>query len=270
MNALQLKDKWVLVTGASSGLGKEMATQLARDYGSHLVVVARRTAQLEILQKELQSQYKVQVKVLTADLSKKEDVLRVYDFSTKEVDLHAAILNAGVTYFGRCHQLTDENMDSILQTNIASMALLMQRFAKYFDESRSARGMLVISSMAAISPVPYQALYSGTKAFIYNYAQALSAEQENKNFSISIFAPGGIQTEMTSKGDFDALQKWLMPVDEVARVALNGFVRRKLVIIPGFSNKMGAFFLKFLPKKFLLRQLGGVYRKALTNTENKS
>ena len=265
MGVLQLRDKWILITGASSGLGKEMATQLARHYRANLIIVARRTAQLELLQTELETAYKVQVKVLTADLSKKEDVVRVYSFATREVDLSGAILNAGITYFGHDHRLTEENRDNIIQ----SMASLLQQFAKYFDESQKERGLLVVSSMAAISPTPYQSLYSGTKAFIYAYAQALSEELENRHFSISIFAPGGIRTEMTSNAGFDALQKWLMPVDKAARVALDGFVKRRLLTVPGFENRVGAFLFKFLPKKFLLGKLGHVYRKALANLESK-
>lgn len=267
MGALDLKGKWVLVTGASSGLGKEIAIQLAKDYHANLIVVARRTTQLEELRDKLQSQYKIQVKVLTADLSKKEEVLNVFDFAIQEKGLSAAVLNAGVTYFGKDHLISDASLDNVLQTNISAMAMLMQRFAKYFDENGKESGLLVVSSMAAISPAPYQALYSGSKAFIYGYAQALSAELENKQFSISIFAPGGIQTEMTSNGSFDGLEKWLMPVDKVAKVALHGFVRRKLIVIPGFSNKMGANLFKFLPKKFLLAQLENVYRKSLKNKE---
>ncbi|PZP43765.1 MAG: hypothetical protein DI598_15370 [Pseudopedobacter saltans] len=269
MHALNLKGKWVLVTGASSGLGREMATQLAKNHNANLIIVARRMAQLEVLKSELESQHQIEVKVLAADLSKKDEVLHVYDVATKQVGLSAVILSAGVTYFGKDILISDDNIDSLIQTNIAAMAILMQRFTKYFEGNSDDCGLLVVSSMAAISPAPYQALYSGTKAFIYGYAQALSAELENKKFSISIFAPGGIQTEMTSNGSFDGLEKWLMPVSTVAKAALNGFVNRKLIIVPGFSNKFGANFFKFLPKKFLLGKLGSVYRKALENKGKK-
>lgn len=208
--------------------------------------------------------------MLTADLSRSEDVARVFAFSTKEVVLHAAVLNAGVTYFGQDREISEDCHKNIIQTNITAMAYLMQQFAKYFDESGQERGLLLVASMAAISPAPYQSLYSGTKAFIYAYAQALSAELENKQFSISIFTPGGIQTEMTANAGFEGLQKWLMPVDKVAKIALNGFVKRKLIVIPGAENKMGALFFKFLPKRFLLTQLGSVYRKALGKNGNKT
>lgn len=266
MGALDLKNKWVLVTGASSGLGKEMAVQLARDFYANLIIVARRTSQLEELQQKLEKTYNVQVKVCTADLSQKDEVHRVFDFTTTEVDLHAAILNAGVTYFGEDHLLPDTNLECIIQTNVSAMAMLMQRFARHFDESGKERGLLLISSMAAMSPVPYQALYSGTKAFVYAYGQALSAELVNPNCSISIFAPAGIQTEMTATANFHGLEKWLMPVDKVAYIALTGFVNRRLVIVPGFANKLSARLLPFVPKRFLLKQLGKLYRKALTQS----
>lgn len=267
MRLLQLKNKWVLVTGASSGLGREIATQLARNFGANIIIVARRTEQLLSLQKELESQYKISVKVCTADLSQKDKIIEVFDFAIKEQEISAVVLNAGITYFGKDRLISDTHLESIIQTNITAMAILMQRFAKYFNERSLASGMLVVSSMAAISPAPYQALYSGTKSFIYGYAQALSAESENKDFTISIFAPGGIRTEMTAQGAFDSLQKWLMPVDKVAKIALAGFVKRKLLIIPGLSNRLGSQLFHFLPKGFLLSQLGKVYAKALTKTE---
>ncbi len=100
MKPLQLKNRWVLITGASSGLGREMARVLARDYGAHLVVVARRQERLHVLASELEKNHGVQVRDIAADLSREGEADRVFVEVTRETNLIGAILNAGVTHSG--------------------------------------------------------------------------------------------------------------------------------------------------------------------------
>src|ERR1700709_1172808 len=99
MSKLQFKNKWVLVTGASSGLGEEMARQLAYEHGANLILLARRREKLEQLKTELEKNAKVSVKIIVTDLSKLEDVDKAIDELLKDGQLYGAVLNAGVTYF---------------------------------------------------------------------------------------------------------------------------------------------------------------------------
>ena len=115
--------------------------------------------------------------------------------------------------------------------------------------------------MSDHNPVPYQAAYSGTKAFITNFANALHHELKNPNFSISVFAPGGVVTEMTGGEKFVPLKKYLMPVEDAARKGLRAFTKRKFRYVPGLVNQLSDFFGKFLPAKFLTGQVGKVYKK---------
>ena len=101
MKHLSLKNKWVLITGASSGLGYEMACQLAINFGANLILFARRRERLESLKIKLEKEARVQVKVICGDLSNITDVDQLIDTVLQEVDLYAAILNAGITYFVR-------------------------------------------------------------------------------------------------------------------------------------------------------------------------
>src|ERR1700749_3914823 len=98
MAKLQFKDKWVLVTGASSGLGEEMARQLAYQHGANLILLARRKEKLEQLKAQLEKEAKVSVKIIVADLSKLDEVDKAIDSILKDGQLYGAILNAGVTY----------------------------------------------------------------------------------------------------------------------------------------------------------------------------
>src|SRR6201995_1668317 len=100
MSKLQFKNKWVLVTGASSGLGEEMARQLAHHHGANLILLARRTEKLEQLNAEVEKEAKVAVKVITPDLSKLNEVDKALDEVLQDGLLYAVILNAGITYFG--------------------------------------------------------------------------------------------------------------------------------------------------------------------------
>lgn len=267
MSKLQFKNKWVLVTGASAGLGEEMARQLAHRHGANLILLARRKEKLEQLKAELEKEAKVSVKVITADLSKLEEVDQALDEILKDGQLYGAILNAGITYFGRHDELSWEYFQTMLQTNVNAVMRMTNRLVGHFEKSGNEGGLMIVSSMAAIFPVPYQAAYSGTKSFILSFATALSHELQNPRFSITVYTPAGIVTEMTAGEKFNGLQNWLMPVEQAAKEGLNAFKNRKMTHIPGYMNRIGGFFMKFLPKRFLLKQMSGVYRKSLVKVE---
>lgn len=267
MSKLQFKNKWVLVTGASSGLGEEMARQLAFQHGANLILLARRKDKLEQLKAELEKKAEVNVKTIVADLSKLHDVDQAIDQLLADGQLYAAILNAGVTYFGKHSELSWEQFQTMLQTNVVSVVRFTNRLVSHFESTGKEGGILIVSSMAAIFPVPYQSAYSGTKSFILSFATALMHEIKNKQFSLSVYAPGGIVTEMTAGDNFHDLQGWLMPVKQAAQEGIDAFRNRKLVHVPGVMNRVGNFFLKFLPKRFIMGQMGKVYEKSLVKAE---
>jgi hypothetical protein len=269
MGKLHFNNKWVLVTGASAGLGEEIAKQLAFRHKANLILLARRKEKLEKLKEEIEKQTNVQVKVVVADLSKLDEVDKALDTILKEGQLYGAVLNAGITYFGRHKELPWTNFETMLQTNVVSVTRMTNRLVDHFESTGNEGGLLIVSSMAAIFPVPYQAAYSGTKSFILSFATALTQELSNSKFSISVYAPGGIVSEMTAGEKFNDLRGWLMPVDKAAREAIRGFMNRKLIHIPGFTNRMGSVLMKFMPKKFIMSRLSSVYRKSLVNAEKK-
>ena len=270
MSKLQFKNKWVLVTGASSGLGEEMARQLAFQHGANLILLARRKDKLEQLKAELESEARVSVKIIVADLSKLHDVDHAIDQLLSDGQLYAAILNAGITYFGKHSELSWEQFQTMLQTNVVSVVRFTNRLVSHFESTGKEGGVLIVSSMAAIFPVPYQSAYSGTKSFILSFATALIHEIKNKQFSLSVYAPGGIVTEMTAGDNFHDLQGWLMPVKQAAKEGIDAFRNRKPVHVPGLMNRVGGFFLKFLPKKFVMGKMSKVYEKSLVKAEERN
>ncbi|AMR33180.1 hypothetical protein A0256_18030 [Mucilaginibacter sp. PAMC 26640] len=268
MKKLELSGKWVLITGASSGLGQEMARQLATKHRANLIIAARRQDKLEQLKIELEAGTSISVKVIVADLSLHADVVRMIDESLAGGELYGAILNAGITYFGRHADLPWEQTENIMKTNVNSVVYMTSRLISHFEQTKTEAGVMIVSSMAAFFPVPYQAIYSATKAFIMAFANALSVEIKNPLLSLTVYAPGGIATEMTEGKNFNDLKSWLMPVGQAATEGLSSFISRKHVHIPGFFNRVGNVFMGFMPRKFITKNMGKVYYKALLKAES--
>ncbi len=269
MSKLQFKNKWVLVTGASSGLGQEIARQLAHQHRANLILLARRKEKLNQLKAELEKEANVNVKVVVADLSNLKDVDRAIDEILKDGQLYAAILNAGVTYFGRHTELSWDQFETMLQTNVVSVVRFTNRLTEYFETAGKEGGLLIVSSMAGIFPVPYQSAYSGTKSFVLSFATALAHELKNPQFSLGVYAPGGIVTEMTAGDNFHDLKGWLMPVKVAAREGISALQYRKLTHVPGLMNRVGGFFMRLLPSGLIIGQMSKVYEKALSKAEGR-
>jgi short-subunit dehydrogenase len=267
MKNLALNNKWILVTGASSGLGQEMARQLAHIHKANLIIAARRADKLEELKAELEKAAGIKVKVIVADLSIPEEADRVIAESIANGNLYGAILNAGVTYFGRHTELPWDNFESILKTNVIGVVRMTNSLVKHFDKPGAVGGVMLVSSMAGFFPVPYQAAYSATKAFITAFGNALHNELQNPDFSITVFSPGGIATEMTDNSKFNDLKGWLMPVSEAAKEGIHAFITRKYNYVPGLLNRIGNVFMNLLPKKFISGKMSKVYLKSLTKAQ---
>ncbi|MFZ5893547.1 MAG: SDR family NAD(P)-dependent oxidoreductase [Myxococcota bacterium] len=260
MQPLEFRGRWVLLTGASSGLGHEMAKMLAQRYGANLFIVARRRERLESLRSELEKSAGVQVATCCADLSKLEDVDRVIR-EASEKELYAAILNAGVTHFGSHRSLDWEAFRQMLDTNVTAVVRMSTALIPQLEKHGG--GMMVVSSMAGIHPVPYQTAYSATKAFLVHFGAGLWHELRGRNVSVTTYAPSGVVTEMTAGENFNPLRKWLMPVEQAALEGLEAFRLRKYMHIPGFANRWGSIFVRMLPQRFTTSIVAAQYRNAL-------
>lgn len=259
---MDFRTRWVLITGASSGLGREMARLFAQEHGANLVLVARRQARLLELKAELETTG-VSVVAIAADLTDLSDVERVFQEATTGREIYGVVLNAGVTHFGAYDELSWAAFQTMLATNVTSVVRLTTLFLPYLREQNRGGGLLLIASMAGLTPVPYQTAYSGTKAFLLNFGRGLYHELRGTNVSITTFVPGGIVTEMTAGERFVPLRGWLMPVERCAREAIRGFRRREYVCLPGLANRLGSMFARLLPERLLTSRVAATYRSAL-------
>jgi len=263
---LDLSNKRVLVTGASSGLGLEMARQLARDHKAHPILVARRRDRLADLAKELE-QLGASPELIAADMTRADDRARVFAETTERAPLAAAILNAGVTFFGRAVEQGRESVDGLIATNVTAVVDLSLRYVSYFKQRGDGGGLLLVSSMASLQPMPYQATYGASKAFVTSFGQALAEEHAGDALSVTTFCPGGIATDMIeSAGMSEKYNKdhpMVMAVEPCARLALGAFVRRERVYVPGALNKLTALSSKLAPMSLVTKLVARDYRDVL-------
>jgi hypothetical protein len=262
---MELRGKWVWVTGASSGLGLEMARQLAAMHGANLIITARRADRLEKLRLELEP-HGVQVRLLAGDMSKHDDITRMLDDVRQVPTLAAVVLNAGITHFGPHEELSWQAFEQMLNTNLIGTARLTSELARHFKQGKLPARIMLVTSMTGLSPVPFQAAYSGTKAFLTSFGTALAHELKGTHVSITVFAPGGIKTEQTSGERFGPLQGWLAPVEAVAAEALEALHGGPVLRVGGFTNRAGLFIFRLLPRNVVMALVGSQYRKALALT----
>jgi short-subunit dehydrogenase len=260
---MEFRGRWVLVTGASSGLGQAFARKLAKKYGANIVAVARRKDRLEALKQELESEAHVEVHVIAADLSKLAEVDRVLAEAKDGHQLYAAVLNAAITHFGTHDTLAWADFETMLATNVTGIVRMTTDLIPYIEHGAPGGGILIVSSMAGINPLPYQTAYSGTKAFLVHYGLGLWHELQGTNVSVTTYAPGGIATEMTAGEKFSPLRGWLATVDDVAKEGIEGFRQRRYLAIPGVANRAGDMLFRLLPRQLMSSRLAAVYRKAL-------
>ncbi|HEY2882139.1 MAG TPA: SDR family oxidoreductase [Pirellulales bacterium] len=242
-----------IVTGASSGLGGQIARALARR-GVDVVVVARRQKRLEVLASEIRRDTGVNVIVMPADLGESDGPKKLFD-AVEAAGLQIDILvnNAGLGLFGPFLKQSFEQINQMIALNIGATTALTRLFLPAMKKRKSGY-ILDVSSFAALQPIPDYSVYSGTKAFIVAFAQALRHELRSTGVSVSVVAPGFMQTEFH---DVAHHQKTLLmkmstvPVRYTARKAVAGMFRRKLLITPGPLYQFNSLMVRLLPRRIV-------------------
>lgn len=245
-----------LITGASSGIGKDMAIILA-EKGYDLILVARRIDRLNQLKESITN---VDVQVIQADLSKEKSCSELYNLvNPKEIDF--LINNAG---FGLCGEFLTADLDAeleMIKTNITAVHILTKLFLKDFVE-RNSGIILNVASSAAYMAGPYMSTYYATKNYVRRLTQAIYQELKEKNskVKISCLCPGPVDTEFNKVANANFAIPGLKSID-VARYAIEKSEKGKLSIIPGVLMKIGTFLLRFTPEKLMLKVSANIQKK---------
>lgn len=225
MSALSISGSWVVVTGASSGLGRAAALCLAGNYKAKPILVGRRVGSLLDLQSELEARFEVASEVVTADQRTEDGRARIAA-KVEELDAIAALLAAGLTSVGQFDANKISDYHSLIETNVLGFTNLLARIVSIFKRRRSKTAILAISSLAAETSLPYQAVYGASKAYINTLIQALSVELRGTGVSVGAFLPGGIDTAMATQSDLRWGRMGLMDADRCAALAVKALVRR--------------------------------------------
>ena len=264
MGKLNFNGKWVIVTGASSGLGEALAIELAKNESANLIITARRTERLEQLKKKIENEFNREVLIIKSDLSEPASVNNLFKESTLKKEIFAIINNAGMTDFNPADIDDYEKYEKIIEVNLKSLMKLSLMFLDYFRKTGEG-AILNITSMGAFFPLVYQGAYAASKHGAQVFTEILRTENNDKNITISSFAPGGIATEMLTSSGLDKLHgpdnffNW--SAGRVARKAVRAFKRKKLLSVPGFVYNSGLILKRILPRKVLLYFLEKSYRK---------
>jgi len=265
-----LEDQWVVVTGASSGLGRAMALALARDHRAHVVPVARRREQLEDLQREVESWHGRRCMPVPGDLTVPEEIDEIFSAIVARCAPVAFVLNAGRTFYGRALDQPDDDLDAMIDLNVRGLVRLARRAGTHFVRAR-AGGILFISSVAGFAPQPYQATYAASKAFVTHYGLALGHELESHGVAVTVFAPGGIATEMISSSGlaraFPPGHFGLMDADRCAALGLRAFRAGTRLAVPGALNRLTVALLRVLPRRAAMAATERLYRRGLVAPE---
>lgn len=233
-----------LITGASSGIGKEMATYLS-ELGYDIYVVARKRDKLE----ELQKIVKTDVKVFEYDLSINENCFKLYE-ELKDEEIDIVINNAGFGLFGDYGNSDLDIELNMIDLNVKALHIL----TKLFINNNNVKYILNVASSAGLMRGgPLMATYYATKSYVCNYSFALYEElRKNKSKKvISVLCPGPVDTNFNDRAKVKFNLKE-MDARYVARYAINKMFKKKLLIVPGFIIKLAVFFARFAPIKMLL------------------
>jgi short-subunit dehydrogenase len=255
---------YALITGSSQGIGKAYATELAKR-GHNLLLVALPEPKLEETVTQIKSEFKVDVQFFGIDLSLPDGPQKVYNWCSDNgfiVDI--LINNAGIAGTVVFENSAPEYSDVRILVNIRALVLLCRLFIPELKKQSKAY-ILNTGSLSAYYSIPYKSVYSASKAFVLNFTRAIRDELYGTSVSVSVVNPNGVYTNEGTFGRINAHgskgKMTATSAEELAKIAIKGMFKGKLVIIPLFINKFLVFLHKIMPSKLEQRILRNEFLK---------
>jgi uncharacterized protein len=243
-----------LITGASGGIGYELAKLCAKDH-YNLVLVARNGPRLAQVADELQRQFGITARTFALDLTDPSAPQALSAHVQSEgVDVDILVNNAGYGRFGEFADVPVEESLGQIQLNITALTHLTRLFLGPMLERRSGR-IMNVASTAGFQPGPLMAVYYATKAYVISFSEALANELADKGITVTCLCPGATATDFAGRAgnDQSRLFKKLRPMDAktVARAGYRGLLKGKTLVIPGFRNWLVAESIRISPRKMV-------------------
>ena len=261
LNAQALAGNYALVAGGSKGIGYGIAEALARR-GYNLVLIARHVDSLQAAKNKLESLYKIHVEILAFDLAYDESATEIAAWCTKK-NIQLKIL-CNVAGFGGSRDYLTLPLDTLrymINLNIGSAMALTLTLLPLLEKNAPSY-ILNVASMAGFAPIPIKNLYSATKSAVVFFSYSLRYQLKEKHISVSVLCPGPVFTKPEIEKDTKEKLGWIgmqmaIPQERVGEIAVKKTLRKKLVIVPGGVSKIMAFFVRFLPRRWVV----GIYYK---------
>ena len=257
---------YTLITGASMGLGKEMAIECARR-GRNLILVALPGRNLEQLCQELRYTFGIHAVAIECDMTDEQALYGMVRDILSKYPVDRLINNAGIGGAGRFDETTPEYLDRIIHLNIRATTILTRLMLPELKLHEKAC-ILNVSSVAAFGPLPYKSVYPASKAFIYSFSRSLSRELRGTGVRVTVVAPGPMVTNpevamrLISQGAIGRIG--LLTPGEISRLALDGAEKGNEVIVPGLVSKLNRFLIWLFPTSWNLSLMDRILRKELT------
>ena len=257
MPKYSFKNKFAIVTGASSGIGKEISLCLAKK-GAKLFLTSHpgEIENLALWCKELQTRYGEKVFYCVADLSDKNGPQILYESVKEKIDSPDILINnAGILSYGKFHEIPLNDQIKIIDVNARAYMILMHLFMQDMIKKGEGR-ILNVSSVAAFQPTSFHSVYGATKAFVQNLSEAAQYDAKGTGVKICTLNPPYTNTPMLTDGMFPKKIRWfslsgLWEPEDIAKKGINALEKGKSVYIPGFRNKLLHTILpRFVPRNF--------------------
>jgi len=246
-----------LVTGSSSGIGLDIAEELASK-GFDLVLVARRKERLEELSTTFETKYKVNVNIIGEDLGDVKAAERVYnEVLARDITVDILVNNAGLGYTGEFDSMPLSSIENVISVNAISTTQLTRLFVK--DMIKRGTGKIMqVSSITAFSPQPTTSVYGATKAYLASFTYALAYELEGTGVTITNLIPGATITEFSAVSNSNealCFKYMAMSSKEVATAGVEGLLNGYRNVVPGIVNKMYVYFFADASPKYLMKMI---------------
>ena len=254
-----MKD-WVLITGASQGIGYEFAKLFAAD-DYPLVLLARDETRLKQIADELSACHSVKVKVLPHDLSLPAAADEIFAELQRE-KIHVGILvnNAGFGFKGAFVDLDWRKQSDLVQVNITALAQLTHLFVKPMLARREGR-ILNVASTASFMPGPFMAMYYASKAFVLSFSQALAEELAGSGVTVTTVCPGLTRSQFQARAGLKRTEGFpMMEADTVARIGYRGLMRGKRLVVTGWINRLVVAISGVIPLRWITWAAGRLNR----------
>jgi short-subunit dehydrogenase len=254
-----------VITGASSGIGEEFARQLAAR-GHGVFLVARREERLRALADDLERLHGIRAEVTGADLEDPAAVEALpVQVAERGLDVEILVNNAGFTTVGDVHANPDRQI-GMVRVNVEALVALTTAWLPAMVE-RGRGAVIQVASVASFYPIPAQAVYSATKAFVRTFSEAVATELRGTGVTMTALCPGPVATEFTEAGGFKHSSPgpsfvWSTPED-VAKAGIEGAEKGKRVVIPGLGNRATASFVQHGPRSLVLGPVANAYRRII-------